>query len=285
MPELPEVETTRLGLIRSCEGRRIVQLHQRREGVRWPFPANLKTCTEGACIIGVRRRAKYILLDLDSGYSIIIHLGMSGRLLILPATEPFQKHDHLIFVCEDGNSIRFNDPRRFGVVDTVLTAEWQQHRLLSTLGREPVVLPASPAASDSLLTPEYLCEQWKYKTTSIKAALLDQRVIVGLGNIYVCEALFYAGISPQRAACTLTEPECMRLIAAIERVLHAALKAGGTSLRDYVQTDGTLGHFQNECAVYGREGMSCPECSCGCAAIERITQSGRSTFYCPVKQH
>jgi formamidopyrimidine-DNA glycosylase len=268
MPELPEVETTCRGLAYRLKGKCIEGVQQRRANLRFPFPEHLaeKLCT--ARILNLSRRAKYILIELDNQQTILLHLGMSGRLLVLPSDRPLEKHDHIILECEGGMSLRFNDPRRFGLLDLCETTAVNQHRLLRDMGVEPL---------GSALTTEA-------KRVNIKVALLDQRVIVGLGNIYVCEALFYSGISPERLACSLNSQEISRLIESIQRVLHAALEAGGSSLRDYVHSDGKLGSFQNHFAVYRREGQPCPKCTCGKAGIQRIIQAGRSTFYCSEKQ-
>lgn len=275
MPELPEVETICRGLAHALKGVRIIRVEQNRPDLRFPFPENLATRLAGRQITDMRRRAKYIVIDLDNGQSLLLHLGMSGQLLLSTPEAPAKKHDHVIFHCESGRSLRFNDPRRFGSLDLCPTSDLPEHRLLSRLGTEPL---------DEDLTADYLTKKLRGKKTSIKVALLDQRIIAGLGNIYVCEALFYAGISPSRQAESLTAAEILALIPAIRNVLNAALKAGGSSLRDYVQSDGAQGGFQHQFAVYNRENKPCPGCTCGKSAIERIVQAGRSTFYCSIKQ-
>ncbi len=248
----------------------------------------------------VRRRAKYIVIELDDGNALLLHLGMSGRLVVgTPEGKP-EKHDHVILHCDGDRTLRFNDPRRFGMLDLLAVAALERHPLLKNLGVEPLDLPnenkhcnecetvscetKQTAEIAGILTPDYLARKLKNKKTTMKAALLDQRIIAGLGNIYVCEALYHAGIAPERRAGSLKPAAITALIPAIRKVLSAALKAGGSSLRDYVQSDGALGFFQNQFAVYDRENKKCPDCTCGKAAIKRIAQSGRSTFYCPVKQ-
>ncbi len=278
MPELPEVETICRGLSSSLKGAKIARADVRRTGLRFEFPQKLVSKLEGRTLLQIHRRAKYILIDLDDGHSLIIHLGMSGRLVIGKLTDPTAKHDHVLIECEGGVVLRFNDPRRFGMLDLYPTEELSSYRLLSSLGVE---------ALSSDLTVHYLKSKFKAKKTLIKVALLDQRIIAGLGNIYVCEALFWAGISPERSTQTLTEKEIEALISAIVNVLNAALKAGGSSLRDYVQSDGELGHFQNQFAVYNREGQNCLSCQKSLfefPCIKRITQGGRSKFYCSRKQ-
>ena len=278
MPELPEVETICRGLSMSLQGKKIVNVEARRLGLRFEFPSDLKLKLEGRVLMQMRRRSKYILIDLDDGNSLILHLGMSGRLVIVNPNDPVAKHDHVLIECEKDMSLRFNDPRRFGMVDIFPTEHLKSHRLLKNLGIEAL----SPD-----LTVQYLKAMFKTKKTSIKSALLDQRIIAGLGNIYVCEALFWANILPERSTQTLTEKEIEVLIVAIVNVLNAALKAGGSSLRDYVQSDGKQGGFQNQFAVYDREGLYCPQCRENAppiSCIKRITQAGRSTFYCMYKQ-
>ncbi|MES2206128.1 MAG: bifunctional DNA-formamidopyrimidine glycosylase/DNA-(apurinic or apyrimidinic site) lyase [Pseudomonadota bacterium] len=278
MPELPEVETICRGLTMSLQGAKILKVEARRSGLRFEFPNDLKSKLEGRIFVQMRRRSKYILIDLDDGNSLILHLGMSGRLLIAKPNDPVAKHDHVLIECEKEKSLRFNDPRRFGVLDIYPTEHLMNHRLLKNLGVE---------ALSSDLTLQYLKAMFTSKKTTIKVALLDQRIIAGLGNIYVCEALFWAGISPERSAQTLIEKEIEALIVAIVNVLNAALKAGGSSLRDYVQSDGEQGGFQHQFAVYNREGQHCPRCKESTSltpCIKRITQAGRSTFYCSYKQ-
>ncbi len=275
MPELPEVETTCRGLAGVLTGRVIVTLELRRPDLRFPFPADLRQHVEGRRVVSVSRRAKYILVHLAGGAIMIIHLGMSGRMLVgrhVPA--PPELHDHVMMVTDAGMAIRFNDARRFGFVDLTDETQLAAHPMLRTLGPEPL---------DPAFTGPVLAARLAGKITPIKAALLDQRVVAGLGNIYVSEALYQARLSPRRAATTIGGIRAERLAAAIKDVLLRAIAAGGSSLRDYVQTSGELGYFQQQWAVYGREGLPCPACDCS-TGIRRITQSNRSTFYCAKRQ-
>ena len=284
MPELPEVETVCRGLAQALEGKRILRVDVRRPGLRLPFPADLAERLTGARITRIARRAKYILIHIGSGPVVIAHLGMSGRMTILNGTEagrdePPGRHDHLLLDFEDGLQLRFNDARRFGLL---VLAENESalagHRLLADLGPEPL----SNAFSGPVLAAAL-----EGRKTPIKAALLDQRVVAGLGNIYVCDALFHAGISPRRSAHTIAGGRAEGLAGAIKQVLAAAIASGGSSLRDYVQPNGELGYFQHAWAVYGREGNPCPGCDCDVqttGGVQRISQSGRSTFFCPRRQ-
>jgi formamidopyrimidine-DNA glycosylase len=274
MPELPEVETVMRGLQARLEGRQIVRAQVNRPDLRWPFPEGLAARLTGAHVLGFRRRAKYILMRLSGGDSVLIHLGMSGRMnltLGIPNTE--MAHEHFVIEADDGWRMGFVDPRRFGSVDLVATAEEDAHRLLAGMGPEPL---------DDAFSVAVLNEAFAGKRTPIKAALLDQRLVAGLGNIYVCEALFRSRISPTRLAHTVPGARAARLVPAIKATLNEAIAAGGSSLRDYVQPSGELGYFQNAWKVYGREGERCDECpgEPGCAGVRRIVQSGRSTFYC-----
>ena len=281
MPELPEVETVCRGLARVLKGKRILRVELRRAGMRFPFPHGFSERLAGRKIIGVTRRAKYILVELDKDEILLIHLGMSGRLVFSKDDgAPHAKHDHVIFHFMNGGKslLRFNDPRRFGVCDLVTKTGLAQHKLLRHLGIEPL----GPE-----LTPAWMKQKLCGKKTTIKAALMDQRLIAGLGNIYVCEALFYAGISPKRRAGACTSKQIGKLAPAIRKVLRTAIKAGGSSLRDYVQSDGNRGLFQNHFAVYNREGKRCHGCMCDVAktgGIKRLAQGDRSSFYCPRKQ-
>jgi formamidopyrimidine-DNA glycosylase len=274
MPELPEVETVRRGLALRISGRRIVRAELRRPDLRRPFPPALASRLDGARIGALGRRGKYILIELDTDGLLLLHLGMSGRITAGSAAIPAAPHDHVVLTLDDGTVIRFNDPRRFGLMDYVRRGEAAQHPLLSRLGPEPL---------ESSFDGAYLSEALARKLTPIKAALLDQRVVAGLGNIYVCEALFRAGLSPRRRAASVGRGRADRLAMAIRSVLTEAIAAGGSSLRDYVQADGALGYFQHHWAVYGREGDPCPGCDCG-SGVRRIVQSGRSTFYCAKRQ-
>lgn len=294
MPELPEVETVMRGLRAVLEGRRIARAATMREGLRWPFPAGLAARLTGATVTSFRRRGKYMLARLDLGESLLIHLGMSGRMVARPMAgppvpwmgpqgafsdarghnQPPEAHEHLVMETADGTRIGFVDPRRFGCIDLVPTAAEDAHRLLAGMGPEPLEPEFDVASLSAALAG---------KATPIKAALLDQRVVAGLGNIYVAEALFRAGISPRRLAGTIPGARAARLVPAVKAVLEEAICAGGSTLRDYVRADGELGGFQDRFSVYDREGQPCPLCpgpEAGCGGVARIVQSGRSTFYC-----
>jgi formamidopyrimidine-DNA glycosylase len=278
MPELPEVETVMRGLRPVLEGRRIRRALVNRGDLRWALPPNLAKRLTGARVENFRRRGKYILMRLEGGDSVLIHLGMSGRMLIGTAGSNAEtKHEHLVIETEDGGRVGFVDPRRFGSIDLVPTPAEEEHKLLAGMGPEPLDDDFSVASLSAAL---------KDRRTPIKAALLDQSVVAGLGNIYVCEALFRAGISPQRLARTIPGARAARLVPEIKATLAEAIAAGGSSLRDYVQPDGELGYFQHAWKVYGREGEPCPKCpgKPECEGIKRIVQSGRSTFYCPRAQ-
>ena len=278
MPELPEVETVMRGLRAQLEGKRIARALVHRPDMRFAFPEGLAAVMTGAVVTSFRRRAKYILMRLDRGQSVLIHLGMSGRMLIeRVGRNAVPAHEHLTIEAEDGTLVGFVDPRRFGSVDLVATAAEDAHRLLAGLGPEPL---------DDAFDAAVLAAALARRRTPLKAALLDQRNVAGLGNIYVCEALFRAGLSPTRLAGSLTRPQVKRLVVEIKATLAEAVEAGGSSLRDYVQPDGELGYFQHAWKVYGREGEPCPACPGppACAGVERIVQSGRSTFHCPRRQ-
>lgn len=279
MPELPEVETVRRGLLGVVEGKRIEMADVRRPDLRWPLPDRMAARLTGARVTTLRRRSKYILADLDTGETLIIHLGMSGRILISgaqvgqfhhahPAPE---KHDHVVLCFEGGARVTFNDARRFGAMDLAHSSALNDHWLLQSIGPEPL-------GND--FHEDYLVAAFAGRRTPAKAALLDQRIVAGLGNIYVCEALHRAGISPRRQARRIAAPRVRRLVPVIRDVLREAIEAGGSSLRDYRQADGELGYFQHTFRAYGREGGQCPTPGCG-GTITRIVQSGRSTFYCP----
>ena len=275
MPELPEVETVMRGLRARLEGRRIVRAAMHRPDLRWAVPAHLAARLTGARVEGFRRRGKYILMRLDGGDSVLLHLGMSGRMLLREATpgETLAAHEHLVLETDEGWRVGLIDPRRFGMVDLIPTAAEATHRLLAGLGPEPLE-PDFTAAS--------LAASLAGRRTPLKSALLDQRLVAGLGNIYVCEALFRARLSPRRLAGTLGATRAARLVQAIRATLEEAIAAGGSSLRDYVQTDGELGYFQHAWKVYAREGKPCERCPgpAACAGVSRIVQSGRSTFFC-----
>jgi formamidopyrimidine-DNA glycosylase len=274
MPELPEVETVRRGLALNMNGRRIVRAELRRADLRRPFPARLAARLEGARIGALGRRGKYILIELDTDGLLLLHLGMSGRITASKEILPNARHDHVVLTLDDHTVVRFNDPRRFGLLDYVEHGKAAQHPLLAGLGPEPL---------EAEFNGGYLAAVLAGKMTPIKSALLDQRIVAGLGNIYVCEALFRSGISPRRLAGSIGLGRAERLIAGIQSVLTEAIAAGGSSLRDYVQADGELGYFQHRFAVYGREGEPCPGCDCG-GGVRRIVQSGRSTFFCAKRQ-
>lgn len=278
MPELPEVETVRRGLMPAMEGAVIASTDVNRPDLRWPLPDRMAERLAGARVNVLRRRSKYLLADLSTGETLIVHLGMSGRILVSgdplgqfhhshPAPE---KHDHVVFNMENGARITFNDARRFGAMDLTPTCAVEDHWLLRDLGPEPL---------GNAFNEEYLVGRLRGRTMPIKAALLDQRVVAGLGNIYVCEALHRAGISPVRRAGRIGATRLGRLVPIIRDVLGEAIESGGSSLRDYRQADGELGYFQHTFRVYDREGDACR--SDGCTGrIRRIVQSGRSSFYC-----
>jgi formamidopyrimidine-DNA glycosylase len=273
MPELPEVETVRLGLAAALEGRHLRRIAINRADLRKPFPPDFVQRLTNRRILRVRRRAKYLLLDLDNSETLIMHMGMSGRFTVYGhnsgMTAGAGKHDHVVFDTGEGTRVVFTDHRRFGLMAITPTAELDRHPLLSGIGPEPL---------DRAFTPAVLSAALKGKRTPIKAALLDQRVVAGLGNIYVCEALFRSGISPRRSSSSVPGTRAQRLVPEIKSVLKDALAAGGSSLRDYAHADGELGYFQHHFAVYDREGKPCPRCG---TTIRRIVQAGRSTFFCP----
>jgi formamidopyrimidine-DNA glycosylase len=282
LPELPEVETVRRGLEPVLAGRTILRADVRRPDLRWPFPPRMAERLTGARVTGLRRRSKYLLVDLDRGETLIAHLGMSGRLLVSgavlgvfehPLAAP-AKHDHVVLDVEGGARVTFNDARRFGVMDLWPTAALDGHRLLAGLGPEPL--------GDGF-DGRYLAARLAGRAASAKAVLGDQRVVAGLGNIYVCEALWRARISPLRPGRDVTGREAEALAAAVRAVLAEAIAAGGSSLRDYRQADGELGYFQHAFAVYGRAGEPCRRRRCP-GTIARTVQSGRSSFHCPVCQ-
>lgn len=280
MPELPEVETVRQGLLPAMEGRVILRAEVNRPDLRWPLPERMAERITGARVERLRRRSKYILADLDTGESLLIHLGMSGRMLVsgvmlggfhLDHPTP-QKHDHVVLHMEGGARVTFNDARRFGAMDLVRTDREAAHWLLAGLGPEPF---------GNEFNEEYLLERLKGRTMPIKSALLDQRILAGLGNIYVSEVLFRAGIDPRRAAGKIAAKRLAGLVPIIREVLAEAIAAGGSSLRDHRQADGELGYFQHSFRVYDREGEPCATCA---IPIRRIVQSSRSSFFCPACQ-
>jgi len=282
MPELPEVETVVRGLRPHLEGARLAQVIQRRADLRFPLPENFAARLQGRQVTRIGRRAKYILAHLDDGQVLLCHLGMSGRMTIAAQGKsagdgPPGPHDHVVMVTDRGQELRFNDARRFGVMDLIAADRLDSHRLLVGLGPEPL---------GNAFSGPVLARALAGKRTPIKAALLDQRVVAGLGNIYVSESLYFAGISPRRSARGVQGARAERLATAIREVLTRAIEAGGSSLRDYVQSSGELGYFQHQWAVYGREGQACPQCDCGLAGggIRRIVQSNRATYYCGTRQ-
>ncbi len=272
MPELPEVETVMRGLASQLEGRVIDRAELRRPDLRFPCPPGLAARLTGARVAGFRRRGKYILMRLEGGDSLLLHLGMSGRIVIGPAGTIPGLHEHLVLRTGD-TRIALQDPRRFGCLDLVPTASEDAHRLLAGMGPEPL----SPTFTDAALSAALAGRR-----TPVKAALLDQRIVAGLGNIYVSEALFRAAISPRRLAASVAGARAARLVPAIRETLTEAIAAGGSSLRDYVQPSGELGYFQHAWKVYDREGEACERCPgrASCEGIRRVVQSGRSTFYC-----
>ena len=274
MPELPEVETVRRGLVPRMVGHRIVRLTQRRKDLRVPLPARFASKVEGRTVQAIDRRAKYLLIRLDDGHTLIVHLGMSGRMTLhdaRSATEhPFGRHDHVVFDMDDGWQVRFNDARRFGLMLLVATERVEKHKAFKGLGPEPL---------DDSFDGSALATRLKGRRTPIKAALLDQKTLVGVGNIYACEALFMSGISPRRSAHTVQGERADRLAAAIKKVLLRSIGDGGSTLRDHVQPGGELGYFQTRFKVYDRAGAVCPTQDCG-RIVKRLVQGGRSTFYC-----
>jgi formamidopyrimidine-DNA glycosylase len=266
MPELPEVETTRTGLLPRLQGRTLRHVVVRNARLRWPIPADLEARLGGRVLQGLDRRGKYLLFDFG-GVTQIVHLGMSGSLRLVEADEPAGLHDHVDWQFDDGTVLRLRDPRRFGAV--LWTVDPARHPLLAHLGPEPLT---------SAFDAAYLHAQCQRRSAAIKQVIMDAHVVVGVGNIYASEALYHAGIRPGTRASRLSRPSCARLVAAIQRVLTAAIAAGGSSLRDYVASDGELGYFQLQTRVYDREGLPCKTCA---TPIRRIVQGQRASFYCP----
>src|SRR5450830_24404 len=287
MPELPEVETARRGLAPAMEGARFTRVEARRRDLRWPLPKDFAKRLQGTMVDGLGRRAKYLLADLSSGDVLVMHLGMSGSFRVshdgseqAPGNYHHERpkhaaHDHVVFHMSNGATVTFNDPRRFGSMKLVPRAKLEQEPLLRSIGPEPLGNEFDAAM---------LAKACAGKKTSLKAALSDQRVVAGLGNIYVCEALFRARLSPKRRASTIADRNgkpngrAAALVEAIKTVLHDAIKAGGSSLRDHRRADGSLGDFQHNFQVYDCEGKPCPSCK---GKVKRVVQTGRSTFYCP----
>ncbi|QQA42996.1 bifunctional DNA-formamidopyrimidine glycosylase/DNA-(apurinic or apyrimidinic site) lyase [Pelagovum pacificum] len=282
MPELPEVETVRRGLAPAMEGAVIDLAQVNRPDLRWPFPEQFADRLTGRRVLRLGRRSKYLLAELDGDETLIVHLGMSGRMTV--SGDPLgqfhhdhpmpEKHDHVVLNMGNGARITFNDPRRFGAMDLWPSAEVERHWLIRNLGPEPL---------GNAFSEGYFVERLKTRNTPMKAALLDQRVVAGLGNIYVCEVLHRAGIDPRRTARRVSDRRLAATVPIVRDVLSEAIEAGGSSLRDYRRADGELGYFQHVFRVYDREGHPCPREGCG-GTVTRIVQSGRSTFWCPACQ-
>jgi formamidopyrimidine-DNA glycosylase len=270
MPELPEVETTRLGLLPILLGRRITKVTVRDDRLRWPVPSDFARQVKGCTVVDISRRGKYLLWDCGSGY-VLSHLGMSGSLQVISASAAPGKHDHLDFVLDSGRAIRYTDPRRFGAM-LWISGRDPVHPLLDALGPEPL----SPDFNAA-----YLADAARGRTVSIKEFVMNSHVVVGVGNIYASESLFLAGIHPKRLAGRVSRARLAKLVDSIKRTLDAAILAGGSSLRDYVQANGELGYFQVNAIVYDREGMPCRSCA---TPIRTIRQGQRSTYFCPVCQ-
>lgn len=272
MPELPEVETTRRGLMPALKEKKLVRVIKRRDKIRIDIPVDFVKKLEGRRVTGIERRAKYLRFYLDSDDVIICHLGMSGKFVIRDLNDqPFDKHDHIIFETDDHKQIIYNDPRRFGLMTLCHIDDLDDHKLFRDMAAEPL---------GNEFNGEYLLEKIGAKKVAVKTALLDQKVVVGLGNIYVCEALNKARISPTRKACDITPDEAEKLVPIVREILIKAIDAGGSSLKDFAGADGDLGYFQHQFVTYGREGEDCVNDDCS-GVIERIIQGGRSTFYCP----
>lgn len=276
MPELPEVETVMRGMAGALCGQQIAAASVRRKDLRVPFPVGLARKLSGRRITAFSRRAKYIVMSLDDGYVLVIHLGMSGRVRLYGPDEIWAAtpHDHFVIHLADGACAVLNDPRRFGMVLHMKAGALPAHKLFASLGPEPLEKDFNASA---------LMQMAARRIVPVKQFIMDQRIVVGVGNIYACEALFQAGIDPARAAGTLKIDEWKEIVRAVRAVLRRAIKAGGSSLRDYRQTDGALGYFQHQFKAYGRAGEICGACG-GDAKIMRIVQGGRATFYCPRHQ-
>jgi formamidopyrimidine-DNA glycosylase len=271
MPELPEVETTLRGIAPHLGNHQVADIIIRNPSLRWPIPANLPELLRGQTIRELRRRAKYLLIEFDHG-TLILHLGMSGSLRIQPGGTTADKHDHFDLVLDNGQLLRLRDPRRFGAV-LWHESDVAQHPLLAELGPEPLLAE---------FNAEHLYATTRKRKAAIKLVIMDSHVVVGVGNIYANEALFRAGIRPQLAAGRLSRERCAQLTKAIKEVLRAAIRKGGSSLRDYVDSDGKQGYFQQHYFVYGRTGEPCHRCG---TAIKQLRQGQRSTFYCPQCQN
>lgn len=276
MPELPEVETVRRGLAPWITGQTITDAKIRRPNLRIPFPPRFCARLVGQTILVVRRQAKYILVDLSGGETLMIHLGMSGSMRTAKGATTAQPHDHVVLHLSNGVTVIYNDPRRFGFMDLFATSAAHSHKSLVTLGPEPIDIHFDGKSLKNNLAGRH---------TPIKQALLDQHIVAGIGNIYACEALFEAGIHPTTPAGSLGKAACDRLAQALRAVLLRAIAAGGSTLRDHQQVDGQTGYFQHEFNVYGRAGQPCRTCSChGRHTVKVLTQGGRSSFFCPSRQ-
>ncbi len=296
MPELPEVETVRRGLEPALLGRQVTAVRLNRPDLRFPFPAGLADTVSGKRILALRRRAKYILIELDSGHTLLAHLGMTGRFTVWPPKGAARNlgefyyqdparypgdgpHDHLVIDLDNLTRVVYTDPRRFGFVDLIEPGGLEDNRFLANLGVEPL---------GNELHAEFLANVLAGRRTPLKAALLDQRIVAGLGNIYVCEALYRSRLSPKRSSATIVRkrgpsPLVEALVHSVRSILSEAIEAGGSTLRDYARTDGSSGDFQQRFDVYDREGEACPTIGCN-SRIRRLVQSGRSSFYCPTCQ-
>ncbi|HKQ96678.1 MAG TPA: bifunctional DNA-formamidopyrimidine glycosylase/DNA-(apurinic or apyrimidinic site) lyase [Candidatus Polarisedimenticolia bacterium] len=295
MPELPEVETIRRGLQPLVTGRRVVQVTVRDRRLRWPIAPKALDRLRGARLTGVRRRSKYLLLDTDAGVTLLMHLGMSGRIWVSESARPARPHEHVVFGLDDGRDIRFADPRRFGMVDLVPDERLEEHPRLRGLGPEPIdddAVAGDPASGDAYAraaaaatAAEALAERfWRVtrgRKKPVKNFLMDTRAVAGVGNIYACESLHRAAIRPSRAVQRLNRDDWSRLVKAVRVVLGEAIEAGGTTLRDFFNAEEEAGYFAVRLRVYDREGKACPRCR---AVVRRRVMAGRSTFYCPACQ-
>jgi len=269
MPELPEVETVARGLQQSMHGKKIIEVIQRRKDLRFPLPAGLVEGLTGRTVSQVSRRAKYLLIYMDAPHALLAHLGMSGKFVVKPnKPNQFETHDHIVLILNDGTSVVYNDARRFGMMDFCDAQKPGTHKLLTDIGVEPL---------DNDFSAAYLAGRLNGLSAPIKNSLMDQKIVAGVGNIYASEALFRAGIKPSRKAGSLNKKEAVLLVESVKEVLKAAIKSGGSTLRDYVRSSGDMGYFQHEFKVYGRAGEDCHHCN---KPIKQITQAGRSTFFC-----
>ena len=269
MPELPEVETIRRGLAPLLTGRRVVAVEVRERRLRQSIDARLPDRLRGALVTGVRRRSKYLLLETDAGWTVLLHLGMTGQLWVSEPGRMSRPHQHVVFKLDDGRELRYADARRFGLIDLIRDRELHEDPRLRGLGVEPL---------EEVMTGEWLHRTTRRRRKPVKNFLMDTRVIAGIGNIYACEALFRAGVNPRRSVCRVSRRTCDDLAAAIRAVLQEAIRAGGTTLRDFLNAEGDAGYFAVLLRVYDRKGEACGTCG---ARIRRIVQAGRSTFYCP----